>query len=211
MLLWVTVDWGDLRRASWTPWPRKTCPAGVMVCGIHTACSNRRFTRASKWKFPITGVSASPDRHVNRLFPPSGFLLAIRGRSSGWMCATMLGSTAGWNPSPGPQERKRWACFSLWMGPVHASERLSDSGTGDRVQKVWHPKDRVLAVAYDTPIPGYKTRNTLNIRLWASCPAKEFDMDSFNKGTPSALLGLCWLRCGEHAWCWQATTSVRWL
>jgi starch phosphorylase len=38
-----------------------------------------------------------------------------------------------------------------------------------------------MAIAYDTPIPGYKTYNTLNIRLWSAKPSKEFDLEHFNK------------------------------
>lgn len=40
----------------------------------------------------------------------------------------------------------------------------------------------VQAVAYDSPIPGYDTYNTLNLRLWSAQPAKEFDLDSFSRG-----------------------------
>lgn len=36
----------------------------------------------------------------------------------------------------------------------------------------WVGGETVLAVAYDYPIPGYNTYNTLNIRLWSSKPAK---------------------------------------
>lgn len=39
-----------------------------------------------------------------------------------------------------------------------------------------------MAKAYDTPIPGYNTFNTNNLRLWKSYPANEFDFDSFNAG-----------------------------
>lgn len=41
---------------------------------------------------------------------------------------------------------------------------------------------QVMAVAYDMPIPGYKTRNTINLRLWASRPDREFDLEAFNTG-----------------------------
>lgn len=40
----------------------------------------------------------------------------------------------------------------------------------------------VRAVAYDSPIPGYDTYNTLNLRLWSAQPAKEFDLSSFSRG-----------------------------
>ena len=39
-----------------------------------------------------------------------------------------------------------------------------------------------MARAYDTPIPGYNTQNTIALRLWKSHPASEFDFSSFNTG-----------------------------
>lgn len=32
-----------------------------------------------------------------------------------------------------------------------------------------------MARAYDNPVPGYSTFNTINLRLWRSIPANEFD------------------------------------
>lgn len=40
----------------------------------------------------------------------------------------------------------------------------------------------ILAVAYDLPIPGYNTFNTLNLRLWSSKPSHEFNLEQFNQG-----------------------------
>jgi glucan phosphorylase len=37
-------------------------------------------------------------------------------------------------------------------------------------------------VAYDNPIPGFKTNNTINLRLWAAKPDREFDLEAFNTG-----------------------------
>jgi len=37
-------------------------------------------------------------------------------------------------------------------------------------------------VAYDNPIPGFRTNNTINLRLWASRPDREFDLEAFNTG-----------------------------
>lgn len=31
-------------------------------------------------------------------------------------------------------------------------------------------------MAYDNPIPGYGTRNTINLRLWAAKPSDQHDM-----------------------------------
>lgn len=46
----------------------------------------------------------------------------------------------------------------------------------------WEDTEQIVAVAYDVPIPGYKTFNTLNIRLWSAKPGKEFDLEHFNRG-----------------------------
>ncbi|KAK9092700.1 hypothetical protein Syun_027611 [Stephania yunnanensis] len=48
--------------------------------------------------------------------------------------------------------------------------------------KVWIPGETVEAVAYDNPIPGYGTKNTINLRLWAAKPSGEGDMESYNTG-----------------------------
>lgn len=47
---------------------------------------------------------------------------------------------------------------------------------------VWEPAERVVAIAYDYPIPGFRTTNTNNIRLWSAKPKKEFDFAEFNEG-----------------------------
>ncbi|KAJ1479642.1 glycosyl transferase, partial [Baffinella frigidus] len=49
-------------------------------------------------------------------------------------------------------------------------------------QASWEGGDLVQAVAYDNLIPGHGTRNTLNLRLWASKPTRQLDMALFNAG-----------------------------
>lgn len=41
----------------------------------------------------------------------------------------------------------------------------------------WTGGEVVLAQAYDTPVPGYNTYNTNNLRLWRSRPCNEFNFD----------------------------------
>jgi starch phosphorylase len=36
-------------------------------------------------------------------------------------------------------------------------------------------------MAYDTPVPGFNTYNTNNLRLWRSRPQKNFNFDAFNE------------------------------
>ncbi|GAV65707.1 Phosphorylase domain-containing protein [Cephalotus follicularis] len=47
----------------------------------------------------------------------------------------------------------------------------------------WIGGEDIEAVAYDVPIPGYKTKTTLNLRLWSTkVPSEEFDLFAFNAG-----------------------------
>ncbi|KAI3439503.1 hypothetical protein J3R85_004709 [Psidium guajava] len=47
----------------------------------------------------------------------------------------------------------------------------------------WIGGEDIRAVAFDVPIPGYKTRTTINLRLWSTkVPSEEFDLSAFNAG-----------------------------
>ncbi|EPS63706.1 phosphorylase, partial [Genlisea aurea] len=47
----------------------------------------------------------------------------------------------------------------------------------------WVGGEVIQAVAYDVPIPGYKTKNTNSLRLWdAKAKAEDFDLFQFNDG-----------------------------
>lgn len=46
----------------------------------------------------------------------------------------------------------------------------------------WHPHETVLAVAYDTPIPGWQGKWANTLRLWSAKPTRVFDLESFNRG-----------------------------
>ncbi len=50
------------------------------------------------------------------------------------------------------------------------------------VEHHWVDGETVMAMAYDVPIPGYKTETVNNLRLWAAKAAREFNLDSFNAG-----------------------------
>lgn len=53
---------------------------------------------------------------------------------------------------------------------------------GSCIKGNWKPKFTVKARAYDNPIPGWKTRNCGNLRLWDAIPEAELDLDAFNSG-----------------------------
>ncbi|CAL5339064.1 unnamed protein product [Camellia sinensis] len=47
----------------------------------------------------------------------------------------------------------------------------------------WVGGEVVQALAYDVPIPGYKTKNTINLHLWeAKAGAEDFNLFQFNNG-----------------------------
>ncbi len=47
---------------------------------------------------------------------------------------------------------------------------------------MWKPADTVMAVAYDTPVPGWRGRWANTLRLWSAHPVFEFDLERFNHG-----------------------------
>lgn len=53
---------------------------------------------------------------------------------------------------------------------------------GTVIKGKWTPKFQVIAQAYDNPIPGWKTENSTNLRLWDALPENEFNLDAFNRG-----------------------------
>lgn len=61
----------------------------------------------------------------------------------------------------------------------YVSEYRDDSG---RQRYNWEASERILAMPYDTPIPGYKNNTVNNLRLWSARSADEFGLDYFNRG-----------------------------
>ncbi|HWR98431.1 MAG TPA: glycogen/starch/alpha-glucan phosphorylase [Candidatus Methanoperedens sp.] len=51
-----------------------------------------------------------------------------------------------------------------------------------RLRYDWHAADQVMAMGYDTPIPGYATETVNNMRLWSAKATREFDLRYFNEG-----------------------------
>lgn len=47
---------------------------------------------------------------------------------------------------------------------------------------VWKPVERVLAVAYDTPVVGWRARRVNTLRLWSSMSVDPLQLDAFNAG-----------------------------
>jgi starch phosphorylase len=47
---------------------------------------------------------------------------------------------------------------------------------------VWKPNERVLAVAYDTPVVGWRGNRVNTLRLWSGMPVDPILLDAFNAG-----------------------------
>ena len=79
-----------------------------------------------------------------------------------------------------------------WLAQRHAweferAEVRYDIGFGGDIEEadgraVWAPAQTVLAVAYDTPVVGWKGCWANTLRLWGAKPTQVFDLDSFNRG-----------------------------
>ncbi|XP_072975051.1 alpha-glucan phosphorylase, H isozyme [Typha angustifolia] len=77
--------------------------------------------------------------------------------------------------------------FSPWeivrhdiVYPIRFFGHVELSPTGSRK---WVEGEIIQALAYDVPIPGYKTKNTISLRLWeAKASAKDFSLFEFNDG-----------------------------
>ncbi|KAL2650664.1 hypothetical protein R1flu_018792 [Riccia fluitans] len=54
-------------------------------------------------------------------------------------------------------------------------------------KKEWVGGEDISVVAYDVPIPGYQTKNTISLRLWQTkASAEDFNLDAFNRGEHEA-------------------------
>ncbi|XP_058184779.1 alpha-1,4 glucan phosphorylase L isozyme, chloroplastic/amyloplastic isoform X2 [Rhododendron vialii] len=64
--------------------------------------------------------------------------------------------------------------------PVKFHGKVVEGSDGKRY---WIGGEDIKAVAYDVPIPGYKTRTTINLRLWSTkVLSEDFDLYAFNSG-----------------------------
>lgn len=55
-------------------------------------------------------------------------------------------------------------------------------GEDERAYHVWHPSETVEAVAYDTPIVGWRGRHVNTLRLWSARPTDPLKLEAFNAG-----------------------------
>ncbi|RUV95683.1 glycogen/starch/alpha-glucan phosphorylase [Mesorhizobium sp. M1A.F.Ca.IN.022.07.1.1] len=56
------------------------------------------------------------------------------------------------------------------------------SKDGRLERHVWRPNEHVLAVAYDTPVAGWRAKRVNTLRLWSGMPIDPILLDKFNAG-----------------------------
>ncbi|RUM88679.1 MAG: glycogen phosphorylase, partial [Thermodesulfatator sp.] len=74
--------------------------------------------------------------------------------------------------------KKPEVCYGIGFGG-HTEAYTDDKGN---YRMRWVPARMVNAVAYDTPIPGYKVNNMNVLRLWSAEAVESFDFEDFNIG-----------------------------
>ncbi len=67
--------------------------------------------------------------------------------------------------------------------PVRFGGRVERRTRADGwLEHAWVDTGQVMAMAYDVPVPGYKTNTVNNLRLWAAKSTREFELQYFNEG-----------------------------
>jgi starch phosphorylase len=56
------------------------------------------------------------------------------------------------------------------------------AGADGSTSYIWHPGETVTAVAYDTPVVGWRGRYANTLRLWSAWAADPLRLDTFNQG-----------------------------
>ena len=129
-------------------------PARRLLHGQHGDAVDRRARLRHSLR-PRPVPAGHPGRLAAGSIPRTGCRSAIRGSSSGPRSITRSASAAGSRRSPA------------------ATERRATSGI---------PAETVEAVAYDTPIVGWRGRHVNTLRLWSARALDPLRLDAFNAG-----------------------------
>ncbi|HEY7581458.1 MAG TPA: glycogen/starch/alpha-glucan phosphorylase [Acetobacteraceae bacterium] len=61
--------------------------------------------------------------------------------------------------------------------------RVEPRAAGDgTMPSVWHPDETVIAIAYDTPVVGWRARHANTLRLWSARAPDPLALETFNRG-----------------------------
>src|SRR5438094_8325167 len=65
---------------------------------------------------------------------------------------------------------------------IHYGGRVESVTKGRRRQQVWRPYETIEAVAYDTPVVGWRVRHVNPLRLWSARAVDPLRLEVFNEG-----------------------------
>ncbi|HVZ14878.1 MAG TPA: glycogen/starch/alpha-glucan phosphorylase [Bauldia sp.] len=74
---------------------------------------------------------------------------------------------------------RREAAYDIGFGGMVTIEAPKEGG---RPRQSWKPQEKVLAVAYDTPIVGWRGKRVNTLRLWSAQALDPIRLDAFNQG-----------------------------
>lgn len=66
--------------------------------------------------------------------------------------------------------------------PVYFYGRVNSVSIGGKFSMEWVDTEKVLAMAYDYPVPGFRNETVNTLRLWAAKSSREFNLTYFNSG-----------------------------
>jgi starch phosphorylase len=66
--------------------------------------------------------------------------------------------------------------------PVAFGGVVYHGGDPDATHAIWYPAEFINAIAYDTPVVGYRGRHINTLRLWSVRPTDPIEMSKFNEG-----------------------------
>jgi starch phosphorylase len=73
---------------------------------------------------------------------------------------------------------RREAAYEIGFGGTVEGRQEWDGAT----KPTWKPAERVIAVAYDTPVVGWQGKAVTTLRLWAARAIDPMQLDAFNQG-----------------------------
>ncbi len=85
-----------------------------------------------------------------------------------------------WLSRGNPWEFPRHECaYEIGFG---GSVDTIGNGVDETQRCVWKPQERMIAVAYDTPVVGWRANRVNTLRLWTAKPIDPILLDAFNAG-----------------------------
>ncbi|MGE8497489.1 MAG: glycogen/starch/alpha-glucan phosphorylase [Pseudomonas sp.] len=87
--------------------------------------------------------------------------------------------TETWLDFGNPWEFERAeVAYRIGFGGSVASHAQDDGST----RQIWHPQETVRAIAYDTPVVGWRGASVNTLRLWRARALEDLQLDRFNAG-----------------------------